>query len=94
MADRNQAPEEIEVRFYSGYRGGETPRMLLIAGDEVPIERVLERKRIRSRETGSGCDLFRCRAGGRIWIIRRHGDGRVTAAPENRGRDPDQRRCQ
>jgi len=41
----------VEVKFYSGYKGEETPRSVLVEGEELPIDRILERKKILDPET-------------------------------------------
>lgn len=48
---RGQA-RKVKVKFYSGYKGEETPRSVLIEGQEFVISRILERKKILDPKTG------------------------------------------
>jgi hypothetical protein len=60
MFSRNRSPQPVEVVFYSGYRGRETPRRI-IRGDKVyPVIRVISRERVHERGTGRTLDVFRC----------------------------------
>jgi hypothetical protein len=72
---------EIRVSFHSGYKGEETPRALFISGRELPIEKVLERKRIRDRDSGETCDIFVCRVAGKMVDIRKDGSGHCDVSP-------------
>lgn len=74
--------KDIQVRFHSGYRGAETPRSLLIKGREMPVERILERRRELTPDAEGWEDVFRCRAGGRVWLIRLQKNGRVTVTAD------------
>ncbi len=56
---------EIQVAYYSGYKGRETPRAIRIGGHEYPVEKVLSRKRIQDKESGERAEIFRCRVAGR-----------------------------
>jgi hypothetical protein len=62
MSDFNS---KIEVVFYSGYKGRETPRAILVGDKEHPVEKVLWRKRIQDMESGERHELFRCRVAGK-----------------------------
>jgi hypothetical protein len=53
-----------KVLFYSGYKGQETPRAIVVAGREFPIDRVIWRRRGQDKETREPCELIRCRAAG------------------------------
>lgn len=61
---------KIEVIFYSGYKGRETPRAIRIGGREYPVEKVLSRKRIQDKESGDRCELFRCRVAGEDYTLK------------------------
>ena len=54
----------IKVRFYSGYKGQETPRAIVVAGREYPVEKVIWRKRGREKDSRESYDLVRCRVAG------------------------------
>ena len=66
---------DLEVRYHSGYRGGETPRSLFAAGREFPVERVLSRQRVLDAETGRRFDVFRIQVEGRTVVVRRTESG-------------------
>jgi hypothetical protein len=72
---------EIRVSFHSGYKGEETPRALFISGRELPIEKVLERKRIQDRDSGETFDLFVCRIAGKKVNIRMDKSGHCEISP-------------
>jgi hypothetical protein len=53
--------------FYSGYKGGETPRVAIIEGRKISVTEVIRRKRALNSRTGKTEDIFRCRlADGRV----------------------------
>lgn len=53
--------------FYSGYKGGETPRAAIIEGRKIEVTEVLRRTRALDPRTGEIKDVFRCRlADGRV----------------------------
>ena len=54
----------IEVLFYSGYKGQETPRAIVAAGREYPIDKIIWRKKGQDQETREPFELVRCRAAG------------------------------
>lgn len=54
----------IKVLFYSGYKGQETPRAVVIAGREYPVDEVIWRKKGRDKDARETYELFRCRVAG------------------------------
>lgn len=60
----------IEVLFYSGCKGQETPRAIVVSGQEFPIDEILWRKRGQDKETRETFDLVRCRAAGQELTLR------------------------
>lgn len=60
----------IKVFFYSGYKGQETPRAIVVAGREYPIDKIIWRKRAQEKDTGEPCELIRCRAAGQEITLR------------------------
>jgi hypothetical protein len=74
---------DIEVRYYSGYRGAETPRSLFVAGREYPVERVLSRQRALDAATGSSFDIFRIQVAGKTVVIRRTEAGGSVIIPSS-----------
>jgi hypothetical protein len=53
-----------KVLFYSGYKGEETPRAIVVAGREYPVEKVIWRKRGQDKDARESYDLVRCRVAG------------------------------
>jgi hypothetical protein len=47
--------------FYSGYKGGETPRFAIIEGRRIAVTEVIRRLRTLDPRTGKTKDIFRCR---------------------------------
>jgi hypothetical protein len=74
MDDRGRRPD-LKVRYHAGYKGGETPRSLLVSGREFPVERVLSRQRVLDAETGATFDVFRIRIKGKTVVVRRNESG-------------------
>ena len=74
---------EIEIRFYAGYTGEETPRVLLFGGREYPVERVLSRRRCADKETGVRFELFECLVSGKKVIIRKDESGKTEILPSS-----------
>jgi hypothetical protein len=54
----------IKVRFYSGYKGRETPRAIVVSGQEYPVDKVIWRKRSQDKDTREPFELVRCRVAG------------------------------
>jgi hypothetical protein len=67
MPDQN---EGIRVIFYSGHKGQETPRALLLAGREYPVDKIIWRKRAEDRDTRESYELVRCRVAGQDVTLR------------------------
>jgi hypothetical protein len=61
MSDQNA---RIRIVFHSGYKGEETPRAIVIAGREYPVDKVIWRKRSQDKDTRESFELFRCRVAG------------------------------
>jgi hypothetical protein len=74
---------EIEVRFYAGYKGEETPRSLVAGGREYPVERVLSRRRCADKETGATFELFTVLVSGKKVLIRRAESGEIRILPSS-----------
>jgi len=68
--------EEDCVLYYSGYKGEETPRAVIIGGREYPVDEVLWRKRILDRDSGKRIEVFGCKVAGRAIEIRKDESGR------------------
>lgn len=75
--------ESARVESYSGYRGEETPRAVIIDKTRLEVVEVLLRKRVLDRAGGRIRDVWRCRlADGRDVTVERleNGTWRVSAA--------------
>jgi hypothetical protein len=62
--DGGEKGMNFELRFYSGYKGEETPKSVLIGKREFKIDEVVSRKRIVDRKTGRQSDVYICRMKG------------------------------
>jgi hypothetical protein len=65
----------IEMLFYAGYKGEETPRAIVVDGRVHPVEAVLSRTRGLRNDTGTTFEIFRVRIAGRTVVIRRSDSG-------------------
>jgi hypothetical protein len=74
---------DIEVRFYAGYKGEETPRVLVSGGREYPVERVLSRRRCADKETGATFELFAILVSGKKVLIRKDESGEAAILPSS-----------
>jgi len=72
---------EIEVRFYSGYKGEETPRALVCGGREYLVEGVLSRRRCADQKTGITFELFELLVNGKKVLIRKDESGKTKILP-------------
>ena len=54
----------FELRFYSGYKGRETPRAIRIGEKEFQIKEILWRKRGYDRKSAKAYEEFKCRLEG------------------------------
>ncbi len=55
--------EKVSVLCYSGYKGEETPRAIMIGEKEITIEKILSRKRTSDAETGRIREVFTAKTG-------------------------------
>jgi len=55
---------KFELRFYSGYKGKEIPRAVVIGSREFVIEEVVSQKRVLDQKTGKRFEVFDCRMEG------------------------------
>jgi len=60
----NKEDASFELRFYSGYRGNETPRSVRIGEKEFQIEEIIWRKRGYDQKKGKMFEVFKCRMEG------------------------------
>lgn len=69
-----------QVRFYSGFRGDETPRTVILSGREYPVLKILWRKRVRFDKHDREIESFRCQLPDRQVDIRCERSGDTTVA--------------
>ncbi len=72
---RDEEGGKFELRFYSGYKGEETPRAVVIGNKEFKIEKVLSRKRVYDQKSGKSYEVFLCKMDGKTVEIRRYESG-------------------
>lgn len=77
MSGDKSKKEELrfEVKFYSGYKGEETPRSVIIGEREFKIEEVLERSRVLDQKSGKRYEVFTCKMEGEIVKIEKFESG-------------------
>ena len=63
-ASKNGKGVDFELRFYSGYKGDETPRAIRIGEKEFQIKEILWRKRGYDRKSAKSYEDFKCRLEG------------------------------
>jgi hypothetical protein len=66
---------QVKVKFYSGYKGEETPRSVCLEEEEIAIDRILERKKILDSETSEAREEYTIKLKGRKAILRIFGSG-------------------
>lgn len=67
---RDKEGGKFELRFYSGYKGEETPRAVAIGNKEFKIDKVLSRKRIYEQKSRKMYEVFLCKMEGKTVEIR------------------------
>jgi hypothetical protein len=69
----------IKIIFYSGYKGRETPRAVVISGREYPVDEIIWRKRGQDKDTRESFELVRCRVAGQEVTLKisPSGEGRL-----------------
>jgi hypothetical protein len=53
--------KEVNVESYAGYKGGETPRVIVLEGIRHEVVSVLSRKRVLERGGGRVREVWHCR---------------------------------
>ncbi|MGB8953191.1 MAG: hypothetical protein WCC06_11080 [Candidatus Aminicenantales bacterium] len=76
----NSPPKKVKVLFYSGRKGEETPRAVLIEDREYRIEKVISTERIFDVKTRKVSETFTCRTEGKLIQLRRIEGKEWTAA--------------
>jgi hypothetical protein len=52
---------KVKVLFYSGYKGEETPRSIILDNEEIAVEEILFRKRTFHARSEKGLESFTCK---------------------------------
>lgn len=73
----NDAFESVEVSYYAGYKGKETPRRLLMRGRSLPVLQVLSRERVQDSGSGQWIEVFELQLPQIRATLRVHADGRA-----------------
>ena len=61
---KNEEGGKFELRFYSGYKGEEIPKAVIIGNREFKIEKIISRKRVLDQKSGKTSEVFKCRMEG------------------------------
>ena len=84
---KNKEEEEkliFEVKFYSGYKGEEIPRSVVVGDTEFDIEEIIERKRVVDQKTGKQYEVFTCKMKGEIVKIEKFESGEWAISFQNK----------
>lgn len=65
----------FELQFYSGYKGEEIPRAVVIGSREFKIEKVISRKRVLDLKSGKRSEVYKCRMEGEMVSITKFESG-------------------
>lgn len=69
MRGPKEKPHDTKVKFYSGYKGQETPASIVIDDTEYSIDKILSQQRVCDQKTGEISEIFECKTGKKhIWI--------------------------
>ncbi|MGB2764880.1 MAG: hypothetical protein WBC20_10760 [Candidatus Aminicenantaceae bacterium] len=63
---RKEKGGKFELQFYSGYKGDETPKAVIIGTRKLNIEEIISRKRVLDKKTGKRSEVFLCKMEGEI----------------------------
>ncbi|MFB0565277.1 MAG: hypothetical protein ACETWK_06300 [Candidatus Aminicenantaceae bacterium] len=67
---------KFEVIFYSGYKGEEAPRSVIVGDREFKIDEIIERKRVKDFKSGEMYEVFKCKMEGKLVEIERYDSGK------------------
>jgi len=65
----------FEVKYYSGYKGEERPRSVVIGKREFKIEKIIWRKRILDKKSGKRYEVFKVKMDGETVEIKKYKSG-------------------
>jgi hypothetical protein len=63
---KNEEGGKFELKFYSGYKGKEIPKAVVIGSREFNIEEIISRKRVLDQESGRRFEVYKCKMEGEI----------------------------
>ncbi len=56
----------FELKYYSGYKGEEIPKSIVIGNHELIIEEIISRKRVLDQKSGKRFEVYMCKMEGEI----------------------------
>ena len=63
---KNKEEGKFELIFYSGYKGKEIPKAVVIGKRKFNIEEIISRKRVLDQKSGKRFEVFKCKMEGEI----------------------------
>lgn len=69
MKNNKRVSKNIDVCFYEGYKGQETPRSVIINNKKYKIDKIIWRKRIQDKKSRETHEIFKCKIKGRLCKI-------------------------
>jgi len=72
---KNEEGGKFELKFYSGYKGEEIPKAVVIGNREFIIEEIISRKRVLDQKSGRRFELYKCKMEGEIVEIKVYESG-------------------
>ncbi|GAF79122.1 unnamed protein product [marine sediment metagenome] len=63
---KNEEGGMFELKFYSGYKGKEIPKSVVIGNREFIIEKIISRKRVLDQKSGRRFEVYKCKMEGEI----------------------------
>lgn len=63
---KNEEGGKFELRFYSGYKGEEIPKAVVIGSREFNIEEIISRKRVLDKKSGKRSEVYECKMEGEV----------------------------
>jgi hypothetical protein len=61
---KNKDGGKFELRFYSGYKGEEIPKAVVIGSRAFNIEEIISRKRVLDEKSGRRSEVYVCKMEG------------------------------
>jgi len=63
---KNKEEGKFELLFYSGYKGEEIPKAVVIGKRQFNIEEIISRKRVLDQKSGKRFEVYKCKMEGEI----------------------------